>query len=270
MEPQGTEAGTTPVCYRHPDRVTFLSCTRCGRPICGDCSIEAAVGQQCPTCVMEQGAQQVIRRPAQRGLAQRAPITMGILVVTILAYVVANVVPGARSLVILQPAAVLAGDWWRIFTHSLGHGGFLHLGVNMYALYILGQGLEVRLGRLPFVSVWLFSAVAGGVAVTYLADPLSGTVGASGAVFGLFGIWLGSAWVQRGSAAGNAQLRSILTLLAINAFISLLPGISWQGHLGGLVGGVVAYAILRTLRDRASASVLLLGLAGLLVFATQL
>jgi membrane associated rhomboid family serine protease len=270
MESQGTEAGTAPVCYRHPDRVTYLACTRCERPICGDCSIEAAVGQRCPTCVMEQGTQRVIRRPAQRGLAHRAPITMGILVVTVLAYIVASVVPGARSLVVLVPAAVLEGDWWRILSHSLGHGGFLHLGVNMYALYILGQGLEARLGRLPFISVWLFSAVAGGVAVTYLADPFSGTVGASGAVFGLFGIWLGSAWVQRRSRAGNAQLRSILSLLAINAFISLLPGISWQGHLGGLIGGVVAYGILRTVKDRSAAAMLLLGLAGILVFATQL
>ncbi|NND85713.1 MAG: rhomboid family intramembrane serine protease, partial [Acidimicrobiia bacterium] len=137
-------------------------------------------------------------------------------------------------------------------------------------LYILGQGLEGRLGRLRFGAVWLFSGVAGGVAVTYLADPLSGTVGASGAVFGLFGIWLGSAWVQRGSRAGNAQLRSILSLLAINAFISLLPGISWQGHLGGLLGGVFAYAILRTVKDRSAAAMLLLGLSGILVFATQL
>ena len=73
MEPQGADTGTTPVCYRHPDRVTYLSCTRCDRPICGDCSIEAAVGQRCPTCVMEQGTQQVIRRPVQRSLSQRAP-----------------------------------------------------------------------------------------------------------------------------------------------------------------------------------------------------
>lgn len=270
MEPQGADTGTTPVCYRHPDRVTYLSCTRCDRPICGDCSIEAAVGQRCPTCVMEQGTQQVIRRPVQRSLSQRAPVTMAILAVTVVAYLVTTVVPGARSLVILQPAAVLAGDWWRLLTHTLGHGGFLHLGVNMYALYILGQGLEARLGRLPFVGVWLFSAVAGGLAVTYLADPFSQTVGASGAVFGLFGIWLGNAWVQRGSRAGNAQLRSILTLLAVNAFVSLLPGISWQGHLGGLVGGVVAFAILRAAGDRSTAATVLLGLAAMLVFATQL
>ncbi len=260
-----------PVCYRHPERVTYLACSRCGRTICGDCAIDAPVGQRCPTCVMEQGAQRVIRRPHQRSITQRAPITSLILGVTVLAYLLAGAAPDTiGNWVILQPAAVQGGDWWRVLTHTLGHGSFLHLGVNMYALYILGPALEARLGRLPFVAVWVFSAVTGGVAVTWLAHPFSQTVGASGAIFGLFGVWLGSAWSSRRSLAGRAQLRSILMVLGINLVISLMPGISWQGHLGGLIGGLVAFTMLRGDRPRGSVAGALLAASALLVFATQL
>ncbi len=268
MEPQQQEMA--PVCYRHPDRVTYLACSRCGRPICGDCAIDAAVGQRCPTCLMEQGTQRVVRRPHQRSLTQRAPITSLILGITVLAYLFAQVAPETvGTWVILQPAAVMAGDWWRVLSHTLGHGSFFHLGVNMYALYILGPGLEARLGRLPFVAVWVFSAAAGGAAVVYLAHPFSQTVGASGAVFGLFGIWLGSAWSTRRSLAGKAQLRSILMILGINLVISLMPGISWQGHLGGLVGGLVAFVAMRSAERREAAAMALLLGAVVLVFATQ-
>lgn len=269
MQPH--EAGVEPVCYRHPDRVTYLACSRCGRSICGDCAVDAAVGQRCPSCLIEQGTQRVIRKPMQRSLTQRAPVSSLIIGITIIAYLLAAGSPemiGSR--VILQPAAVLAGDWWRLFTHTLGHGSILHLGVNMYALYILGPPLEARLGRLPFFAVWVFSAIAGGLAVTYLAHPLSQTVGASGAVFGLFGLWLGSAWAGRGSVTGRAQLRSILTVLAINLVISLMPGISWQGHLGGLVGGLVAFAALRSETRADTVARALMLVAGVLVFATQL
>ena len=270
METQPHETGTEPVCYRHPDRVTYLACSRCERTICGDCAIDAAVGQRCPTCVMEQGTQRVIRRPHQRSLTQRAPVTSVILGLTVLAYLLSTVARDTVGIwVILQPAAVMNGEWWRIFSHTLGHGSFIHLGVNMYALYILGPGLEARLGRLPFLAVWIFSAAAGGVAVTFLAHPFSQTVGASGAVFGLFGLWLGSAWSSRRSLAGRAQLRSILMVLGINVVISLMPGISWQGHLGGLAGGLVAFLAMRSAERRDAAATALLFAAAVLVFATQ-
>lgn len=271
MEMQPKAAGVEPVCYRHPDRVTYLACSRCGRSICGDCAVDAAVGQRCPACLIEQGAQRVIRRPVQRSLIRKAPVTSLLIGVTILAYLLAAAAPEVvGSKVILQPAAVLAGDWWRLLTHTLGHGSVFHLGVNMYALYILGPALELRLGRPPFLAVWLFSAVAGGVAVTYLAQPLSQTVGASGAVFGLFGLWLGSAWTSRRSSTGKAQLRSILSVLAINLVISLMPGISWQGHLGGLAGGVIAFVVMQSTAKRDRAAAALAVAASILVFATQL
>ncbi len=220
---------------------------------------------------MEQGTQRVVRRPHQRSVAQRAPVTSLILGITVLAYLVAQVAPTTvGTWVILQPAAVLAGDWWRILTHTLGHGSFFHLGVNMYALYILGPGLEARLGKLPFLAVWLFSAVVAGVAVTFLAHPFSRTVGASGAVFGLFGLWLGSAWKNRRSTAGNAQLRSILLILGINLVISLMPGISWQGHLGGLVGGLAAFVVFGSSERPEAASSALLAAAAVMLIATQL
>ncbi|MEX1280299.1 MAG: rhomboid family intramembrane serine protease [Acidimicrobiia bacterium] len=256
-----------PVCYRHPDRQTYLACSSCGRPICGECAVDAAVGQRCPTCVAEAGTQRVVRaRGGRLSLRDTSPATYFIIATTVVAYVLSFFGIVGFGAFAMSPLAVQSGEWWRLLTHALLHSGFIHIGFNMYALYILGPALERRLGTGRFVAAYVFAAVAGGVAVYYLAPPASLAVGASGAIFGLFGLWFGSALANRGTVTGNAQFRSILSLLLINAAISLLPGISWQGHLGGFLAGVVTFALVRAQPD-ARSSTWILGLltVGLIV-----
>lgn len=123
------------------------------------------------------------------------------------------------------------------------HGNFLHIGLNMYALYIIGQFLEPALGRARFLTLYALGALGGSVAILLLASPdsrtwITATVGASGAVFALFGALF---VIQRQLGRSTSGL---LVLLAINAAIPFLyPNISWQGHLGGLVAGLAAGAV---------------------------
>lgn len=262
---------SVPVCYRHPERPTYLRCSTCGRPICGECSVDAAVGQRCPTCVSQQGGQRVIRaRGGRLGLRELAPATYGLIVATVAAYVLSFVGLITVQRFGMNPLFVQDGEWWRLVTHAFLHGGIFHIGFNMYALYILGPGLERQLGTPRFVAAYAFATVAGGVAVYYLAPPMSFAVGASGAIFGLFGLWFGTALASRGTPMGDARFRSILSLLLINAAISLLPGISWQGHLGGFLAGVVTFLVARGDAEGRFSTWVLASLAVALVIITQL
>jgi rhomboid protease GluP len=132
------------------------------------------------------------------------------------------------------------GEWWRIFTPVLLHASFFHLLFNMWALWILGPQIERGVGTWAFVSVYLASAGMGGAFVYVLNDPSTVAVGASGALFGLFGIWLSWALHRRNTIQGRALLRQILFLLVLNAALPLIiVNIAWQAHLGGLIAGFV-------------------------------
>jgi rhomboid protease GluP len=137
-------------------------------------------------------------------------------------------------------AAVAAGEWWRIFTVVLLHGSITHILFNMWALWVLGPQVERGVGTWPFVSLYLAAAGMGGVAAYFFGGPLDVGVGASGAIFGLFGIWLSWALHRRNTAYGRAVLNQLGFLLLINAALPFIfPGISWQAHLGGLITGLV-------------------------------
>jgi membrane associated rhomboid family serine protease len=132
------------------------------------------------------------------------------------------------------------GDWWRIFTPILLHGSAAHIAFNMYALFQLGPAVEVRYGKLNFLLLYLASAAAGGAFAFHLGDTNDVLVGASGAIFGLFGLWLDIAYRQRETAFGRSLLSSLWISLALNiALPFFIPGISWQGHLGGFVAGIL-------------------------------
>ncbi|MGV8970056.1 MAG: rhomboid family intramembrane serine protease [Microbacteriaceae bacterium] len=133
---------------------------------------------------------------------------------------------------------------WTMITSMFIHSGVFHVGLNMLALYLFGPVLESLLGRARFIALYLLSGFGGSVAVLLLSDPLSGVLGASGAIFGL----LGAFFVIQRKLGGNAiQLLLVIGLnLALGFFI---PGISWQAHLGGvIVGAVIGLIFLRTRR----------------------
>jgi membrane associated rhomboid family serine protease len=128
---------------------------------------------------------------------------------------------------------VSEGAYWRLLTAAFVHVQFLHILLNMYALAIFGPLLEQLLGRLRFVALYVTGALVASVVVYWLA-PAAGTIGASGAIFALFGAAL-VLLLRRGQ-----DISGLLLLLALNVFITFAwPNISWQGHLGGLAGGVL-------------------------------
>jgi membrane associated rhomboid family serine protease len=131
--------------------------------------------------------------------------------------------------------AVAHGDWWRLGTSAFLHASLLHIGFNMLALLWFGEPVERYLGHVRFALVYLAAGIAGS-AGALVASPLSVTVGASGAIFGILGAMLIIQWQQTGTLAGPA-----LTLILINlAFTFAVPNISYGGHIGGLIGGILA------------------------------
>lgn len=241
-------------CYRHPDRETGLSCSECGRPICVDCMTVAPVGIRCPDHATASGAQpkpkqaarQVSRVP--RSLRTSVPrdetlvtkiligLNLGIYLITVAQGFGIND-PGGRlfNKLALYGPWVAHGGWWRLITAAFLHGGILHIAFNMLALWWIGGPVETVIGRWKYLALYLVSGLAGS-AGALLVTPNAVTVGASGAIFGLLGAMVVIQWQATGSIAGPA-----LTLIIINLVITFaIPGISYGGHLGGLVGGVLA------------------------------
>ena len=129
----------------------------------------------------------------------------------------------------------VTNEWYRLFTVALTHGGFLHLGFNMYALMVLGNPLEDAFGKQKLLTVFFISLLTGSFTSAYFAPIYGASVGASGAIFGLFG-----ALAIVGKRIG-ADIRSIVVIIGINfAFGFAIGGVDWRAHLGGLIGGVVA------------------------------
>lgn len=265
------------VCYRHPDRPTGLSCTECERPICGACSVEASVGQRCPECARGSGTTKVVdgRRASAGALAGVGPMTRAIMAVTIAVAALEFLSPSAYGDVFEQLALVNGfvtelGEWWRMLTVVLLHGSLTHILFNMWALYVLGPQVEREVGPSAFLALYVGSAAAGSSLAILLGNPQDVSVGASGAIFGLFGVWMASAVRRRNTRAGRAVLNQLGALLLINAVIPfIIPRVSWQGHLGGLIGGfLIGWAWARLRGPNAAllraTSALLVGVASIL------
>jgi membrane associated rhomboid family serine protease len=228
-------------CYRHPDRVSYVLCQRCGRTICGECQTPAAVGFVCPECMAQQRATAPKTKPAwiPRLTGAGAPVvTYAIIAVCVVVFILQSLpFIGGQVTQAIQYAGVYsdprAFEPWRMLTSVFAHASIIHILLNMYTLWIFGSILEPMLGRLRFLGLFLISGFAGSVGVLLLGNPLQPVVGASGAIFGMFGAFF---IIQR-RLGGNAT--QILVLVALNIGIGFLPGlnIAWQAHVGGLVGG---------------------------------
>ncbi|GAA4520995.1 rhomboid family intramembrane serine protease [Brachybacterium paraconglomeratum] len=245
-----------PVCPRHPDRVSYVRCKRCERPACPDCQRPTPVGVLCVDCERELSREQASTRPRNAmggGMGNRPPyVTYTLIGLNVLVYLGQMLAPQiVEQLGIFAPFRAVFMPW-TFFTAGFLHGGILHLALNMYALWIVGQYLERTLGLVRFSAVYLVSVLGGHTAVYLLADPLgqawyTGTLGASGGVFGLFAAMF---IVNRRMGRQSAQ---ILVLIALNLVITFtIPNISWQGHLGGLVLGAAVTAGMFALRPKAT------------------
>ncbi|MFE1984020.1 rhomboid family intramembrane serine protease [Streptomyces mirabilis] len=259
------DARALPTCYRHPDRETGVRCTRCERPICPECMISASVGFQCPECV---------RAGSGTGHAPSAsqPRTLAGGTVTADPRLVTKILIGLNLAVFLVQLSsvgdrftdrfdligrayvpllgsvegVAEGQWYRMLTVMFLHGSYIHILFNMLSLWWIGGPLEAALGRARYLALYLVSGLAGS-ALTYLvAAPNQPSLGASGAIFGLFGA---TAVLMRRL---NYDMRPVIALLVINLIFTFgWSNIAWQAHIGGLVGGVVVgYAMVHAPRER--------------------
>lgn len=251
-------------CYRHPDRQSFVLCQRCLRTICPECMTQAAVGVICPECM---NAERKNRTPTQKRAERRwggrsstmplvrsgRPVVTYVLLAVTSFIGLLQLVPGVDEVLanalgfaapyVMPTVPVYPFEPWRLLTVLFVHGGLVHLGLNMLALWMLGQILEPMLGRARFLAIYLISGLGGSVVAACLA-PTTMVVGASGAIFGLM-----AALLIIGRHTG-ANVTGILVILGVNfAFGLVIGGISWQAHLGGVIAGaLVALVFTRTRR----------------------
>jgi membrane associated rhomboid family serine protease len=249
----GSPAGTL-TCYRHPNREAGRRCTWCGKPACAECLVQASVGSHCLDCAR-------LARPDTKTRArywnarQTTLVTYALILTNVLVFVYI-LLETPRSLLGDTDAIGyirlglsrdllrndffpgipdgLPGQWYRLVSSGFLHYGIIHLAFNMYALYMLGQTLEPMLGRLRFGMVY-FACLLGGSAGALLLQPHGLHGGASGAVFGLFGLII-VGYLQRGI---NPLTTSLGGVLLVNVLLSFRGGISFGGHLGGAVAGMI-------------------------------
>ena len=246
----------SPVCYRHPDRPTGRSCTRCGKPACPECLVPASVGSHCVDCVkaaMPPASERIRRWNATSGGNLATTVLMAINIAVFVVGVIASKGSSLNSgndsfsdRFVLDLPAIFHGEYRRLLTSGFLHFGLIHLAFNMFALFQLGRALESGLGRARFAAVYLASLFAGSAGVLVL-QKISGpsgynpTAGASGAIFGLLGC-LAVGMRARGISVMRSGLGATLLINLVITFS--VPGISIGGHLGGLIGGAICGAIL--------------------------
>ncbi|WP_083974957.1 rhomboid family intramembrane serine protease [Kitasatospora mediocidica] len=239
-------AHALPGCYRHPERETGIGCSRCGRPICPQCMVNASVGFHCPECVSG-GAAQVRSattrfggRPVQDGaLVTKILIGINVVVFVLAAYLYKPLQQDFLLFSVKQYGyryGVAAGpdQWYRLLTATFLHVQPWHIASNMLALWWMGPTVERVLGRVRYLALYLVSGLAGSALVYLVAGDAVASLGASGAIFGLFGA---TVVLYR---AARQPLGPVVALIVFNLVITFsVPGIDWRAHVGGLVAGAL-------------------------------
>jgi membrane associated rhomboid family serine protease len=227
-------------CYRHPSRETGVSCSNCGNPICPDCMTPTPVGMRCPDCAKQKTPVRNLRTLAVDPIATYVLIAINVLVF----FGAQTSIEAQNDLLLFDSGVyfiggpehgVAAGEWWRLLTSGFLHTEYWHIGMNMLSLYWLGRLIEPALGHARFVAIYLTSLFGGSLMVLLIASDTS-VQGASGAIYGL----LGAAIVMARNREVDLVQSGLLPILALNFVLTLLFGFSLAGHVGGLLGGLVA------------------------------
>jgi membrane associated rhomboid family serine protease len=260
-------ATATQTCYRHPNRETGVSCSSCGRPICPDCMTPTPVGMRCPEC-----SKQKTQVKTLSSMTAAPTVTMALIAINVIVFLASgqfgfgNAAHGTQVFfkgALDGPDIHYGHDYWRLVTGGFLHVSIIHIGFNMYLLYMLGQMLEPVLGNVKFGLIYFTSLLAGSFGALAL-NPTTITVGASGAVFGL----MGAAFFElrsRGFDPFAGGIQSIGGLIVINLLFSLaLSNVSIGGHIGGLIGGSLCAVAMHEANRRRQP---LLGYAAMLVIA---
>ncbi len=233
-------------CYRHPSRETGVSCSNCGRPICPDCMTTTPVGMRCPECSKQRTAVKTLR-----SVTTIPRVTYALIAINVIAYLTEE---GQFSLfesnvhgtvvdegVLFREGIGVAHQYWRLVTSAFLHESILHIGFNMYLLYLLGLMLEPAIGSARFAVIYSVALLAGSFGA--LAATAAPSLGASGAIFGL----MGAAAVELRARGFSVMQSGIGGLIIFNLILSFsLANISVGAHIGGLIGGALAGLAIRT------------------------
>ena len=251
----------TATCFRHPGREAGRRCTRCGRPACTECLVQASVGSHCVECA--RAARPDVKTRARYWTARQPTlVTYTLIAINLVIFAVITIgdpeslmsrriggLPddgklGQYDIGLVERVTfngqviggLDAGEWYRLVTSGFLHFGIIHLAFNMLLLFQLGQLLEPEIGRIRFALLY-FSALLAGSAGALLLQPNEFHGGASGAVFGL----MGAAFIGLRNRGVNPLTTGIGTTLLLNLlFTFTIPGISIGGHIGGVIGGAAA------------------------------
>jgi len=213
--------------------------------------VQASVGFQCPECANQRTQRVVTSRQMWSTGTSNLIATKVIIGLNVAAYFLMVSVGGSASASgsvyeegALYGPFVANGEWWRLITGGFLHANLMHLGLNMFLLWLLSKELEPTLGTVRYVTLYLVSLLGSSLAVMMFAFE-SPTLGASGAVYGLMGA-LVALQLRAKQNPWNTGLGGLIVLNLAVSFV--VPGISWQGHIGGLLAGAAAGAILQPLR----------------------
>jgi membrane associated rhomboid family serine protease len=237
-------------CYRHPSRETGVACSSCGRPICPDCMTPTPVGMRCPEC-----SKQGTRVMKMRDMTARPRVTFALIAVNVVAFLSEQgqlTISGSSIHGPVIEEGILARfpiaqehQYWRLLTSGFLHENLLHIGFNMYLLYLLGMMLEPALGSIKFAAIYFTSLLVGSFGALFATG--SPSLGASGAIFGL----MGAAVIELRARRMSVMESGIGGLIVINLIFSFtFSNISVGAHIGGLIGGTLAGLAIRTADDR--------------------
>jgi membrane associated rhomboid family serine protease len=234
-------------CYRHPERMTGISCQRCHKPICGECMNPASVGFQCPSCVASGRATARAPRTAFGAILKPGGGTATKVVMAVLAVEWLLALLSGRlldQLLVMSNEAVYLGQFWRLFTASLTSGTILGLLMNLLVLWIAGRAIESELGAWRFVALYIAAGLGGATMLFVFGPPGSGGYGAAAAVIGLLAANAIFKYKMREDVRADIGLFILLILYSILigfrsfGWLMLIGGII----VGALVGVVLAYA----------------------------
>ena len=221
-------------CYRHPDVETGVSCSNCGNPICPDCMTTTPVGMRCPDCARQKTK---VRTAASFG-TDEPRVVVGIIAICVIVFFAAPENGSLWNSLALRgiPEVNPGGEYYRLVTSAFVHSGFLHIGFNMYLLYMIGRELELAVGSRRFAAIYAVALLWGSMGALAQTTEAQ-VVGASGAVFGV----VGATMVELRHRGLDPFAGGLGALLLINLVLGfVIPNVAWGGHLGGLIGGVLA------------------------------
>lgn len=250
----GQYAASPVTCPVHPGQAAVAYCRSCNRPTCAACAVQTRDGTLCVECSKKRAHSRPWAGVRVGPLRHQPVVTYGLIGSAVVIYLLGLAWPTMNTWLAFNPLAAYVQPW-RFLTVALVHGSFLHLLFNMMMLYFIGVVGEATAGHWRFLGLYVLSTLGGSVGILAwgLVDQhslLTVTVGASGALYGLLGAVFITQW------RSGQDTRSILVLLVVNlAYSFMMSGISWQGHIGGLItGALVAWMYLALMRPRPGAT----------------